>query len=1237
MRNFIAKLNKDKSILILILLITVFVNGQETENVSIDLNKVVPENPNVASLMKAARTPVTEYAGLPNVQIPIYSINQGSLKTPISLSYHTGGIKVGEESGSVGLGWALNAGGVIHRTINGYPDFNEHQKGNAYDQNTAPIPDPVISTNPLNNESYFNLDQNAFIRGDVNCEFIVDGNNQFIDYLNEPDDDIPDTLPDLYSFNFNGYSGSFVMERDRSIYKLDKDNNYIQLQFNNGLDYSFIITTEDGTKHFFEHYGKTWPQEGQESIYHISTWYLTKSISATNDVIIYEYEKDNTIGGINNTESYPIQSFTQALYKNMGGGGPNTFTNIAGPQTKNSDVYLTRIIFGKGENINGNITIQNNKKGEVIFNYSDTGGPARLDIPNAFYLRNIQVFDFNSQLVEEQDLYYSYFGNLTPNIGDIDTGDYKSELQYNELNNPHLNLRLRLDSIASNGKMHGFTYHDANIIPNKTSMSQDYWGFYNGIQNSKSFIGLGTSDFSSLPAEDKAERYPVANKAKLFSLKRITYPTKGYTEFDFESNTYNTFYTSIPDQTSPPPTTVPKSESIQTFGGGQVVSKVIEPQGENTVIRINLAIYSTNVSKTCGTGQYEFCDNSVPNLSNHPFDFGSDMYVKYTNNTSGETYTRYFYISDAMDQFLASGTVFQSVELDIGTPYTTNGYTFEVYFNDYGGLYSGIARAVVEWDEVEVGDTNNGDPGRFALGGGLRVKSITDYDYTNIPVSKRSFNYHYQDTIAGTPVERSYGLLKEVPKSNLGSALYPFFTGASYNIGASLVGRAYSQNGYSKDFGSYVGYDQVTVTFEDRFGQDNGKTISKFYNFQDFEISDNIGIPFFPSMHQFPQIRLPHNGIMYRQENYKRNNDNTYSMVSFRNMDYVINEEVDADNFDFQEMFRTADYFLTAKYQFITDPNAADPCLNQTFQFHPLYVNLVQLHSETMTTFDLSGQNPVTTEQNYFYESPYHFLLTTSESTKSDGKTIVTKTRYPDDFINATTLYGNTSIPGGVLSNYQAIENLKSKNSDLSTNLNKVSEPIQVETYEMVNSTETLQSIQRNNFKIDNTSFVLPDFVEASKKTSNLESRVNYHRYDDNGNPIEVSRTDGVHICYVWGYNSIYPIAKIENATYETGQSTTISTAQLTLIENAVAATVSETSDVTENTLRTELQLLRDGFPESMVTTYTYDPLIGVTSITDPKGYTTYYEYDQYNRLKSVKDANGNKVTDYDYQYKSAQ
>ena len=65
------------------------------------------------------------------------------------------------------------------------------------------------------------------------------------------------------------------------------------------------------------------------------------------------------------------------------------------------------------------------------------------------------------------------------------------------------------------------------------------------------------------------------------------------------------------------------------------------------------------------------------------------------------------------------------------------------------------------------------------------------------------------------------------------------------------------------------------------------------------------------------------------------------------------------------------------------------------------------------------------------------------------------------------------------------------------------------------------------------------------------------------------------------------------------------------------------------------MNLLRDQLSNSMITTYTYDPLIGVTSITDPRGNVVYYDYDDFHRLQFVKDRDGNVVSKTEYNYKN--
>lgn len=55
---------------------------------------------------------------------------------------------------------------------------------------------------------------------------------------------------------------------------------------------------------------------------------------------------------------------------------------------------------------------------------------------------------------------------------------------------------------------------------------------------------------------------------------------------------------------------------------------------------------------------------------------------------------------------------------------------------------------------------------------------------------------------------------------------------------------------------------------------------------------------------------------------------------------------------------------------------------------------------------------------------------------------------------------------------------------------------------------------------------------------------------------------------------------------------------------------------------------------DAMMTTSTYDPLVGKTSETDANHVTTYYEYDEFNRLKRVKDQYGNILKQQVYHYK---
>src|SRR5438093_9406486 len=79
-------------------------------------------SPTVASLGKFGDVPVSLYTGVPDISIPLFTVRGKTLQLPISLRYHAGGIKVEDIGGWAGIGWALEAGGTITRTVRGLVD-----------------------------------------------------------------------------------------------------------------------------------------------------------------------------------------------------------------------------------------------------------------------------------------------------------------------------------------------------------------------------------------------------------------------------------------------------------------------------------------------------------------------------------------------------------------------------------------------------------------------------------------------------------------------------------------------------------------------------------------------------------------------------------------------------------------------------------------------------------------------------------------------------------------------------------------------------------------------------------------------------------------------------------------------------------------------------------------------------------------------------------------------------------
>ncbi len=1186
-----------------------------------DFKQIVPPNPNVASLFKSVVTPVSEYSGLPNVSVPLYTMTEGGISIPVSISYATGGIQVTEEASTVGLGWALNVGGAITRSVNGLDDF---VTGFGYYYNDKRHPNLPPERDPINGA--WNPDTHPFVSSlnplngmEEICLFPTGLNDTPTDYNLLPRSGAVyndrDYLPDMFYFNFNGYSGSFVFENDGGIKLLNKKGIRVRTIGPGTGTPDFEISTEDGMVYEFSVRTITRYPNGANIADIVSAWHLKRVTDIYGNIAEFDYDTSG--------KNRPFRSFTQTYAATTGGSSAPSYSYdvFPGPITESTNVFLTHIGLYKSDGI---------KTQELKMNYSAPG--VRKDMPSS-YLESIEILNSREEVVNTYDFSYCYFGtekNYDYRNISLANGDYGQEIAALDNNYPDLNLRLRLDAVTENNiSTHSFEYFNESFVPNKTYMGQDYWGFYNGAYNRDIFIPYiysHVSQYSIFDQEKKAKRLPSENFAKIFSLKKIHYPTKGSTEFDYELNTYDD-NGNFNDAPIPAVPISKRASRVSAAEKDTIVDEISIEPNRFGVLKLTFNVTFTGWSTSFNNGQYA---NSKPQRPN----WQEKFYVEFTDVNGNLMRPRFTIPSDNLDwdnvtveQNLNYGAVInytwsEEWRYDVNTQFklTDDEYKIKAFFDSDNGLYYGSADIKAEWEDVDVSADK-----QYSIGGGLRVASITDYDNDGSVVTKRNYDYHYKDTLTdGTVVEKSYGKIKTLPNfaihqiAVLDLAIKKYSDQDVYGALPVTIGSATSHNVFSKDHGSYVGYDQVTITQEGNSG-DNGKTVKYFHNQSD-HFRSLAPIDYEDSYHKFPPIRVPHNGLLKKQEEYKRVGDN-YVLISETKNDYRING-IEDNQFNLFRLYENTDRVISASKELpvyvVAEAGATYWfCDAMKFQLYPYYSNVIQQVGTTQTIWDANGSNPLTTVQEFEYNNSSHYQRTLSRLTNSKGEEVITRTYYPID----AALPNSLGAPELSSNEIQLFGRLRSPS------VYRIAEPIQTET--TVNGQKTIQRTYYQDWDGDESVLsdnIWPGSVRTLKGTFDavenpMENRLNYHRYDTYGNPLEVSKEQGVKIAYLWGYRHQYPVAKIENATYDQVLATGV---DLTVI-NDVSKTDAE--------IRAELQKVRDGLPNAMVTSYTYIPLIGVTSVTDARGYTMYYSYDAHNRLKEVRDGDNHLVSDYQYHY----
>jgi YD repeat-containing protein len=264
------------------------------------------------------------------------------------------------------------------------------------------------------------------------------------------------------------------------------------------------------------------------------------------------------------------------------------------------------------------------------------------------------------------------------------------------------------------------------------------------------------------------------------------------------------------------------------------------------------------------------------------------------------------------------------------------------------------------------------------------------------------------------------------------------------------------------------------------------------------------------------------------------------------------------------------------------------------------------LDSTVFINYDQFGNNPLTTYKKFFYDNERHIQLTRTIEKDGKGNIIQAQFRYPQDY-NEIENFAHL-IDANIISS-PIVEEEYYNSKIVSGKINKYNDEgqlIEISQYE----NENLIDKPKHDPDVITT---IPEFYQK---------KIDIQYDPGNHKMIQQQPTNNIITSYIWGYNFTQVVAKIENADFYT-------------VLQVMQIPIEGIQNMNDNELQTVFNNLRENMPNAMITSYTYKSGVGMTSETDPAGKTTYYEYDNFARLKFIKDKDGNIIKRYRYHFKN--
>lgn len=779
-----------------------YLKGENTSVV-----QVVPVSPTAASLGQFGYIPVGHYTGTADISVPLYEIALDGKKFPINIAYHASGIKVAQESGCIGLGWALQGYGAITKQVRGFDDFESSPKGYYWNTN-LPIPTEDNGYDYQNGSVSECKDYSIYSQRDGE--------------------------PDLFHFNFGNYSGTMFFQcngvgnnlTNRAYPLLTKVKDNLKVEYNIESK-SWEIVDGDGYIYYFNTYEMTesyqfsttsnsklsnttrgWIMHDSRGIQPdvITTWYLDSIVSPQKNKITFEYGEDYIYTQKQRQET--IYHLVDAVPARFASGMIHDLENYVYSFSKINQKVLKKIVTDL-------LTIE-----IITDNRLDIESVQTTKLPQK--VSEIKIKD-NSGLVVKNIIFdYEYVGLVS---------NYCS---------CRLFLKRVTDKAGEERHVYEFTYDRASKLPNKDSNAIDDWGYYNGKTISDRRWGTeqqqgGESNITYVPAYRLKTMSPLSGYTYDLSylgrsrevvneyvtcgmLSSMKYPTGLITNFEYEPHAV-------------------QNGSNSTLQKEQVVLGVAyyqnflwdEDEDENMYENSKMAAF-TLTKETEITLQWRVLtyDEEPKKDEDGEVSFYRCAFLK---NESGKILKEISVVEREMGRF-----ILQKLVLPAGK-YTVNVATQNIITPGNYGMSLSVSMEVVK----------NIDTNVVSKGGGVRVKRIYSTFEGKI-ISDLKYGYMKKG--------KSTGLLMNSPVFT-----YPFTTRnltlrGVYDIGGVRVdvidvtgfyvcGMSYPYTPFSfSAMGASVGYSTVTV----RENFCTGYEEYSYYNVPDRALSsDESYIPGFPT------------------------------------------------------------------------------------------------------------------------------------------------------------------------------------------------------------------------------------------------------------------------------------------------------------------------------------------------------------------------------------------------------